>query len=158
MPRDPRKVEKREIKPDIRYNSLLVSKFINKTMRRGKKQLATRLVYGAMNIIKERTKKNELEIFEQAIKNVTPVIEVKSRRIGGANYQVPVEVRGSRKTHLAINWVLDSVKEKKGKSFDKCLAEELIDAHENKGGAIKKKETVQKMAEANRAFAHLARY
>ncbi len=158
MPRDKRKVEKKEVTPDIKYHSLLVVKFINKTMRKGKKSLAQKLVYSALDIIGKETKKDPLEVFEQAIKNISPVLEVRSRRIGGATYQVPVEVKGDRKLHLAVNWILTAARDRQGKSFDKLLAEEILNAYNNQGAAIKKKEDVHRMAEANRAFAHLARY
>jgi len=158
MPRDPRKVEKRITKPDLKYNNLLVAKLIQKTMFNGKKSLATSLVYNTFDIIAEKTEKDPLEVFLQAFKNVCPILEVKSRRIGGANYQVPMEVKGNRKTHLTLIWILKAVKSRKGKSFSEILAEELIAASQNQGAAIKKKEDTHKMAEANRAFAHFARY
>lgn len=158
MPRDKRKVEKRQLDPDVRYNSILLAKFINKIMERGKKSLAQNLVYKALEQVKEETKKDPLEVFEQAIKNTSPILEVRSRRIGGATYQVPMEVRGGRKQHLAFSWILNAARERQGKSFDKLLAEEILNAYNNQGTAIKKKEDVHRMAEANRAFAHLARY
>jgi small subunit ribosomal protein S7 len=158
MPRDPRKVEKREIIPDQRYNSILVTKFVQKMMFDGKKQLAFNLLYKAFDILEEKTKKSPLEVFEQAIKNVSPVLEVKTRRVGGANYQVPIEVKSKRKLALAIKWILDSSRSKSGMSFDKALAQELLDAYNSTGTAFKKKEETHKMAEANRAFAHLVRY
>lgn len=158
MPRDKRKVERRELAPDVKYKSILLAKFINKTMERGKKSLAQNLVYKAMDQIKEEAKKDPLEVFEQAIKNASPILEVRSRRIGGATYQVPMEVRGGRKIHLAISWILKAAREQQGKDFPKLLAEEILNAYNNQGSAIKKKEDVLKMAEANRAFAHLARY
>ncbi|KKQ94592.1 MAG: 30S ribosomal protein S7 [candidate division CPR2 bacterium GW2011_GWC1_39_9] len=158
MPRDPRKVEKRDIEPDLKYNSILVTKFTQKMMWDGKKTLAFNLLYKALDILAEKTKKKPLDVFEQAIKNVSPVLEVKSRRIGGANYQVPIEVRGNRKLALATKWILTAARARKGMSFDKALAAELLDAYNNTGVSIKKKEDTHKMAEANRAFAHLARY
>lgn len=158
MPRDKRKVERRILEPDQRYGSILISRFINKIMLNGKKSLAAKLVYNALDIVSKKTKKEGLEVFEQALKNVTPLLEVKSRRIGGATYQVPVEVKGRRKDHVAMSWLRDAAKARKGKSFDKCLADEIIDAHNQAGAAFKKKEDTHKMAEANRAFAHFARY
>ena len=158
MPRDKRKVEKRILEPDKRYRSILLSRFINKVMLNGKKSAATGLVYGALDIVAEKTKKEGLEVFEQALKNVTPLLEVKSRRIGGATYQVPIEVKGRRKDHISMSWLRDAARAKKGKSFDKCLAEEILDAYNQTGNAFKKKEDTLRMAEANRAFAHFARY
>ncbi|OIP24045.1 30S ribosomal protein S7 [bacterium CG2_30_37_16] len=158
MPRDPRKVEKRDIEPDLKYNSILVTKFTQKMMWDGKKTLAFKLLYKALDILAEKTKKKPLDVFEQAIKNVSPVLEVKSRRIGGANYQVPIEVRGNRKLALATKWILTAARARKGMSFDKALAAELLDAYNGTGVAMKRKEDTHKMAEANRAFAHLARY
>jgi len=158
MSRDPRKIEKREIIPDQRHNSILITKFVQKMMLNGKKQLAFNLLYKAFDILEEKTKKNPLEVFEQAIKNVSPVLEVKTRRVGGANYQVPIEVKSKRKLTLAIKWILDSSRSRSGMSFDKALAQELLDAYNSTGTAFKKKEDTHKMAEANRAFAHLVRY
>lgn len=153
-----RKVKsKNEIKPDFIYNSLLLEKFINYVMKDGKKSLARRMVYKTLDEIKKKTKaENPLEIFELAIKNASPLLEVKSRRVGGANYQVPIEVRPDRKTTLAIRWILEGARAKKGSAMVKKLTEELIAASKNEGLAIKKKENVHKMAEANRAFAHFA--
>ncbi len=153
MPRR-RVVVKREILPDPKYKSVLVAKFINCIMRRGKKSLAERILYRALEIIKERTKEDPLKIFEKSINNVKPVLEVRSRRVGGATYQVPTEVRPERRTALAIRWLISYAKERAEKSMEEKLAAELIDAANNRGGAIKKKEDVHKMAEANKAFAH----
>lgn len=158
MPRDPRKVNKRKIEPDHKYNSVLVSKCINKIMVNGKKALATRLFYQALEIIEKDTSKPALEVLEQAVKNVTPMLQVKSRRIGGANYQVPMEVKGPRRTHYALTWIREAARKRSGESFDKAIAHELIDAYNNVGSAVKKKEETHKMAEANKAFAHFARY
>jgi len=158
MPRDPRKVKIRDAVRDAKYDSVLVSHFINKVMLNGKKSVATKLVYGAIEEAGKKLKMNGFEIFEQAMKNVTPTLEVKSKRIGGASYQVPIEVRGRRKMHLTIIWIRNAAKARTGKSFDKKLADELIDAYNKTGAAIKKKEDTHKMAEANRAFAHYARY
>lgn len=148
---------KRVIKPDAKYQSVNIAKFINYIMRQGKKSLAQRLVYKALDIIKEETKKDPTEVFERAIKNVTPVLEVKTRRIGGANYQIPIQVRGDRRLALAYRWIIEAAKAKKGTPMHKCLAKELIAASQEEGGAMAKKEDVQRMAESNRAFAHFAR-
>lgn len=145
----------REIELDPRYKNLLVSQFINYIMLDGKKAIARKVFYGAMDIIEKEHSQDPLNVFNNAIKNVSPAVEVKSRRVGGANYQVPVEVRPARKTSLAFRWMLDAVRKKKGKSTDKKLAEELMDAFNKTGSVIKKKDDTQRMAEANRAFAHL---
>lgn len=135
---------------------MLVSKFVNNLVREGKKSVAEKIVYDAFDIIHERTKKGGLNIFEQAVKNVSPLVELKSRRVGGANYQVPVPVSGERRTTLAIRWVKAATKAKKGKKMAEKLADELIDASNKTGAAIKKKEDTYRMAEANKAFAHFA--
>lgn len=153
MPRRMRP-ERRQILPDVRYNNVYVQSFINRVMRRGKKSLATRLVYEAFDLIEERTKKNPLEIFEQAIKNVSPLMEVKPRRVGGATYQVPMEVPPERQFALATRWILMAAKARSGKTFSQKLADELLDAANNTGNAIRKREETHKMAEANRAFSH----
>lgn len=148
---------KKEAKEDFIYNSATLERFINYVMKKGKKSVARKIVYSMLEEIKKETKKeNSLEIFELAIKNASPSLEVKSRRIGGANYQVPIEVQPSRKTALAMRWILDSARSKKGSNMTKNLKEEILAASKNEGGAIKKKENVHKMAEANRAFAHFA--
>lgn len=146
--------EKPEISPDVRYNSVHVQSFINRVMRNGKKSVATHLIYEAMDMIEERTKRNGLEVFEQALKNVSPVMEVKPRRVGGATYQVPMEVPPYRRFALATRWILQSARSRSGKSFSEKLAAELIDAANNTGNAIRKREETHKMAEANRAFSH----
>lgn len=151
-----RKVKKRIIEPDPVYSNIAVSRFINHVMRRGKKTVAQKIVYGAFDIIKEKTKKDPLEVFEQALQNAGPLLEVKSRRIGGANYQVPVEVKGDRKITLAMRWLIQGAKQKKGRPMKEKLAQELIDAANNQGWAVKKKQDTHRMAEANRAFAHFA--
>ncbi len=158
MPRKVTKSLKRVIPPDRVYKSVLVSKTINKVMNHGKKQIAERLVYSAIEQAAVKTKVEPAEILETAVKNVSPNVMVKSKRIGGANYQVPMEVKGDRKTHYALIWILDSARSKSGKSFDKRLANELINAYNNEGDAIKKKQDAHQMAEANKAFAHFARY
>jgi len=151
-----KKKTKRVILPDILYDNVSVSKFINQVMRKGKKTIAKKIVYGAFDIVKEKTKKEPIEIFELALRNASPLLEVRPKRIGGATYQVPVEVRGERKLTLAMRWIIGAAKSKKGKPMKEKLAEELIAAANNTGVAIKKKEDTHKMAEANRAFAHFA--
>jgi len=151
-----RKKEKREISPDFTYNSVKIAKFINQVMRKGKKTLARKIVYGAFDEIREKTKKEPLEVFELAMKNASPLLEVKPRRIGGATYQVPREVRGERRVALAMRWIIQAAKTRKGKPMKEKLAGELMEAAENKGAAVKKKEQSHRMAEANRAFAHFA--
>jgi len=146
--------ERRKISPDARYGSVEVQNFINYVMKDGKKSLATRLVYDAMDIIEQRTKKNPLEVFEEALKNVSPVMEVKPRRVGGATYQIPMEVPSYRRFALASRWILSTVRSRSGKSFPENLAAELMDAANNTGSAIRKREETHKMAEANRAFSH----
>ena len=158
MPRKKTKSLRRELPPDIVYQNILVTRMINKVMKSGKKRLAERLVYDAMEEAAKKLKKEPLEVFETALKNVGPQVEVKSKRVGGANYQVPIEVRGDRKVHLSITWILNSAQAKSGKSFDKLLAAELVDAYNNTGDAIKKKQDTHAAAEANRAFAHFARF
>lgn len=151
------KVEKRILSPDPIYNSRLVSRFINKVMREGKKSIAQSVVYKALEQIRDGSKQEPISVFEKAIQNVSPKMEVRPRRVGGASYQVPVEVRGDRKEALAIRWILDSARKRSNKdfhTFDKKLAQELMDAANNTGLAIKKKEDVQRTANANRAFSH----
>ncbi len=152
-----KKKQNRPITPDPLYNNELVAKFINYVMRMGKKETARKIVYGAFEIIKEKTKKEPLETFDSAITNASPVLEVKSKRVGGATYQVPIVVRGERKIALAFRWILTSARAKKGKAMKEKLAEELMDAANNTGTAIRKKQDVYRMAQANRAFAHFAR-
>lgn len=144
----------REVEPDAKYNSELVARFINRLMRQGKKSLAARIMYDAFDIIEERTRRNPLEVFHQAVDNATPVLEVRSRRVGGATYQIPVEVRPERRTSLAIRWLIRSAQARKGRPMAERLADELMDAARNTGATVKKKEDTHKMAEANRAFAH----
>ena len=153
MPRR-REVTKREILPDPKYKNTLVAKFVNNIMKRGKKSVAEGILYGALDIIQERAKEDPLKLFEKSVSNVKPVIEVKSRRVGGATYQVPTEVRPERRTALAIRWLISYARERSEKSMEEKLAAELIDAANNRGGAVKKREDVHKMAEANKAFAH----
>jgi len=151
-----KKKEQREITLDPVYNNIILSKFINQVMRRGKKTLARRIVYQALDIIKEKTKKDPLEVFEKALQNASPLLEVKARRIGGATYQVPREVRGERRLTLAMRWIIKAAQSRKGKPMREKLAEEMIEAAQNTGWAVKKKEDTHRMAEANRAFAHFA--
>lgn len=146
---------KRQIIPDPKYQNTLVAKFINHLMRGGKKSVAQGVLYDAFEILTKQ-KKEPLEIFDQAIKNVSPFLEVKSRRIGGANYQVPREVRGERRTTLAMRWIIAVARKKKGKPMAEKLAQEMVEASQNTGVAIKKKTDTHRMAEANRAFAHFA--
>jgi small subunit ribosomal protein S7 len=153
MPRR-REVPQRITMPDPIYENRLVSKFINAMMRDGKKSTAESLLYGAFDIIKGKTKDDPLKTFEQAIENVRPMIEVKSRRVGGSTYQVPTEIRPSRRTALGIRWIITHARSRSEKSMPSKLAGELLDASENKGTSIKKKEDTHKMAEANKAFAH----
>ena len=148
------KPEEREILPDIRYNSVPVQTMVQHVLKRGKKSVALGLVYDAMDLIKERTQKSPIEVFETALKNVSPVMEVRPRRVGGATYQVPMEVSADRRTTLAIRWILSAARDRSGKSFSDKLAGELIDAFNETGSAIRKRDETHKMAEANRAFSH----
>jgi small subunit ribosomal protein S7 len=146
-----------ELNPDPRYGSVLVSKFVNNLMFGGKKSTAQTIFYTAMDLAaKELKKENPLEIFEQAIKNTSPLLEVKSKRVGGANYQVPYEVKGKRKESLSMRWIIGATRKGKGKETAEKLAKELMDAYNNTGEAVKKKEETHRVAEANRAFAHFA--
>lgn len=158
MPRKTTKSLVRDVEPDRIYNSKQVAKFINRVMRDGKKQMAERLVYGGMQKAADKLKvQNPLEVFEQAFKNVQPHVETRSRRVGGANYQIPFEVKGQRQQHLTIMWFVVAARDRKGMSMEDRIAQELVDAYNNTGSAVKKREDVHKMAEANRAFAHFAR-
>jgi len=153
MPRR-REVAKRIIIPDARYNNVLVSRFISSIMRDGKKSIAESLLYKAFNIIKEKTKEDPIKVFEQALENVKPVVEVKSRRVGGSTYQVPTEIRISRRTALGIRWIINFAGKRSEKDFASKLAGEFLDAFNRRGASMKKKEDTHKMAEANKAFAH----
>jgi small subunit ribosomal protein S7 len=144
----------RPVTPDPRFNSRLVSKFINNVMKNGKKSTAERIVYGALAQAEERSGRQGIEIFEQAIRNVTPVIEVKPRRVGGATYQVPIDIRSERRQALALRWLLNAARTRGGRSMEDRLASELMDAANNAGNAVRRKEEVHRMAEANRAFVH----
>ncbi|MBZ4651151.1 30S ribosomal protein S7 [Thermosipho sp. (in: thermotogales)] len=149
-----RRAEVRKVPPDPIYNDVLVSKLINRVMWDGKKSIAQKIVYKAMEYLSEKTKKDPLEALHQAIDNVRPLVEVRPRRVGGATYQVPIEVEEPRKTSLALRWIVEAARSKKGKPMAEKLGEELVNAFNNTGTAIKKKEDVHRMAEANRAFAH----
>ena len=153
MPRR-REVPKRDILPDPKHGSRLVTKFINNVMRKGKKSVAEQILYESFDIIAKRTKQDPLEVFKKALDNVKPVLEVKSRRVGGSTYQVPVEVRSSRRTALAIRWLIGYSQQRSEKSMTHKLAGELMDAANNRGASVKKKEDTHRMAEANKAFAH----
>jgi small subunit ribosomal protein S7 len=146
--------DKRQISPDLRYNSVTVQMFINRMMRGGKKSTAQRIIYDAFDLVEERMKRSPIEVFDQAMQNVTPQIEVKPRRVGGATYQVPMEVLPHRRTSLAIRWMLAAARSRSGRSMAEKLAAELMDASRGQGSAVKRKDDTHRMAEANRAFAH----
>ena len=152
-----KRFKKHPVQPDGIYNDMAVAQVINRIMKKGKKTTAQRIIYGAFAIIKEKTKKEPLDIFKLAIENASPLLEIKPKRIGGATYQVPVEVRGDRKIALAIRWLIEGARGKKGKPMADRLSQELMDAANNIGTAIKKKNDTHKMAEANKAFARFAR-
>ena len=151
-----KRVFKKTWKPDAKYNSLIVGRFIGHLMQGGKRTIAQQIIYDSFDVIHEKTKKGGLNIFEQAIKNVSPLMELKGRRIGGANYQVPVPVMGERRSTLAMRWIKNAAQERKGKRMAERLADELLDASQKKGAAMKKRDDTHRMAEANRAFAHFA--
>jgi small subunit ribosomal protein S7 len=153
MPRK-RVVAKREIVPDSKYNSVLVAKFVNNLMKKGKKSVAQSILYGSFDIIKEKTKQDPLAVFQKAVENVKPVVEVKSRRVGGSTYQVPTEVKPMRRQALSIRWIINYASERGEKTMASKLAGELMDAANGRGATIKKKEDTHRMAEANKAFAH----
>ena len=148
------RAEKRDIMPDARYNSVEVQSFINRVMRNGKKSVAATIIYHALDLVEQRTKRSGLEVFEQSLKNVAPLMEVRPRRVGGATYQVPMEVPPYRRFALATRWILSAARSRSGKNFSEKLAAELVDALNNSGSAIRKREETHKMAEANRAFSH----
>ena len=149
-----REAQKREVIPDSKYDDILVGRFVNNVLRQGKKSLAEKVVYTALDNIAEKTKEDPLKVFHKAIENTSPLLEVRSRRVGGATYQVPVEVREKRRVALSIRWLINNAKGRSGRSMAEKLTAELLDAYGNQGGAIKKKEEVHRMAEANKAFAH----
>jgi small subunit ribosomal protein S7 len=153
-----KKAPKRVIAVDPKYSSANLSKFINYIMEGGKKNTATKVVYAAMEIIAEKSGKPAIDAFEEAIKNVSPAVEVKSRRVGGANYQIPIPVRGERRLSLAFRWMIEAARTHKGKPMAQKIAEEIVSAANNEGNAVKKRADVHRMAEANRAFAHFARF
>jgi small subunit ribosomal protein S7 len=152
----PRKgeVKKREVLPDPKYSDKMVARFVNIMLRQGKKSVAEKILYRSLDRISDKTKEDALTVFKRALENAKPVLEVRSRRVGGANYQVPVEVRPQRRLSLGMRWLVQAARLRDGKSMEEKLAEELIDAANQRGGAIKKKEDTHRMAEANRAFAH----
>jgi len=147
-------VKKRKPQPDHFYNSTLISIFVNTILKKGKKNTAQKIVYTAMERVKQKAKEDPLKMFEKAVENVRPVLETKSRRVGGATYQVPIEVSLNRSTSLAVRWLIKYARDRAGKSMEEKLSAEIIDAMNNRGGAVKKKEDIHKMAESNRAFAH----
>lgn len=148
------RAEKREILPDPKFGNVVVTKFMNSIMYAGKKSVAEHIVYGALDVIENKTKQSPLSVFEQALDNVMPSIEVRSRRVGGATYQVPVEVRTSRRQALGIRWIISAARERNEKTMVERLSAELLDASNNRGNAVKKREDTHRMAEANRAFSH----
>ena len=150
--------KKRDIKPDPRFQNVVVAKFINSLMQRGKKSVAQGILYDAFDIMAKESKKDPLLVFEEAIKNVQPQVEVRSKRVGGANYQVPLPVRGDRQYALAFRWIIEAAKNRKGKPMAEKLATILLEAQQGLGDAIKKRDDVHRMAEANKAFAHFARF
>ena len=154
MPRKKRASLKREVTNDPKYNDEVVSRFINKLMLCGKKSVAETIVYGAFDVIQQVRKDDPIKVFKQALDNVKPVLEVRSRRVGGANYQVPVEVRSDRQNALGMRWMVAAARKRKGKNMQARLAAEILDANENRGEAVKKREDTHRMAEANKAFAH----
>ncbi|AOS96822.1 30S ribosomal protein S7 [Microbulbifer aggregans] len=153
MPRR-RVVAKREVLPDPKFGNVTLAKFMNHVMISGKKSVAESIVYGALDLVSEKLNKDPIEIFEESLENIAPMVEVKSRRVGGATYQVPVEVRPSRRMALAMRWLVEFSRKRGEKSMAQRLANEMIDASQNKGGAVKKREDVHRMAEANKAFSH----
>jgi small subunit ribosomal protein S7 len=155
MARRKRNYEKKW-KPDPRYNNILVGRFVSQIMNNGKRSVAEKIIYDCFDVIHERTNKGGLNIFEQAIKNVSPLLELKSRRVGGANYQVPIPVQGERRQTLAMRWILDVCRKKKGKRMAEKLADEFLEASNKTGASMKKREDTHRMAEANKAFAHFA--
>jgi small subunit ribosomal protein S7 len=149
-----KRAETRAVIPDPRYHDKTVAKFINNVMERGKKSLASRIVYDAFDMMEERTKRPAIEVFEEALKNATPLVEVKPRRVGGATYQIPVEISATRRQALAMRWLIDSARKHSGRDMAARLAGELLDASRNEGATVKKREDTHRMAEANQAFAH----
>lgn len=150
-----RKADVREVLPDPKFQDIVITKFINTLMIGGKKSIAEKIFYGALDLVQEKTGEEPLKVFKKALSNIKPAVEVKSRRIGGATYQIPVEVRPARRQSLALRWLRDYASDRSGKTMVQKLADEIIDAAQNRGGSVKKREDVYKMAEANKAFAHL---
>lgn len=150
------RAEKKQIQPDPKFNNLLIARFINQIMLDGKKSIAQKIVYNAFDIVYKKTNKDPLEVFDLALKNIAPDLEIKGKRIGGANYQIPYEVKGDRKNTLAFRWIIEVSRGKKGKSMAQKLATEILEASKGQGAAVKKKEDTHRMAEANKAFAHYA--
>ncbi|MEZ4659872.1 MAG: 30S ribosomal protein S7 [Caldilineaceae bacterium] len=148
------RAEHRTVTPDPRYNSEVVAKFINNVMERGKKSLAARIVYDAFDLMEERTKRPAIEVFEEGLKNATPLVEVRPRRVGGATYQIPMEISANRRMALAMRWLIDNARKRSGRDMAVRLAGELMDAARNEGSAVKRREDTHRMAEANQAFAH----
>ncbi|MCB0085716.1 MAG: 30S ribosomal protein S7 [Caldilineaceae bacterium] len=148
------RAEHRTVTPDPRYNSEVVAKFINNVMERGKKSLAARIVYDAFDLMEERTKRPAIEVFEEGLKNATPLVEVRPRRVGGATYQIPMEISASRRMALAMRWLIDNARKRSGRDMAVRLAGELMDSARNEGASVKKREDTHRMAEANQAFAH----
>ena len=146
--------EKREVIPDVKYKNITISLLINRIMRKGKKSVAVSMIYDALDIVGEKTGKSPVDVLDQALKNVGPMMEVRPRRVGGATYQVPMEVSSHRRLTLAMRWVIDAAKARTGKSFSEKFSSEILDAYTNQGAAIRKREETHKMAEANRAFSH----
>jgi len=151
-----KKIKRHPVKPETKYNSVLLARFINLVMKKGKKSLAERIVYKTLDIIKEKASKNELEVFKDAINNVKPVVEIKSKRIGGATYQIPVSVEETRSESFAFRWILEATHGSSGRSMPERLAQEILDAYNKTGKAMAKREATHRMAEANKAFAHFA--
>ena len=150
-----RKADVREVLPDPKFQDIVITKFMNTLMIGGKKSIAEKIFYGALDLVQEKTGEEPLKVFKKALSNIKPAVEVKSRRIGGATYQIPVEVRPARRQSLALRWLRDYAVDRSGKTMVQKLADEIIDASQNRGGSVKKREDVYKMAEANKAFAHL---
>ncbi len=150
-----RKADVREVLPDPKFQDIVITKFINTLMIGGKKSIAEKIFYGSLELVQEKTGEEPLKVFKKALSNIKPAVEVKSRRIGGATYQIPVEVRPARRQSLALRWLRDYASDRSGKTMIQKLADEIIDASQNRGGSVKKREDVYKMAEANKAFAHL---
>ncbi len=149
-----RRAAKRKVNPDPKYNSVAVTKLINMVMKKGEKSIAESIVYTAFAILEKKTSKNALEVFKKALDNARPLLEVKPRRVGGATYQVPIEIKSERGTMIAMRWIRNFARSRKGKPMEEKLAQELLDAYKNEGSAIKKREDTHKMAESNKAFAH----